>query len=88
MIRLTESDLADLARYPASLQQAALALWGDGLTPRAAFAAPIPLTAADIKTNIQISGTLSNVADFSRSPSRSQRPFTAFDALFPCDEAA
>lgn len=31
MIRLTRSDLADLARYPLSLQQSALALWGEAL---------------------------------------------------------
>ncbi|BAK65732.1 hypothetical protein SLG_10570 [Sphingobium sp. SYK-6] len=29
MIRLTRSDLAGLARYPLSLQQSAIALWGD-----------------------------------------------------------
>ncbi len=29
MIKLTRSDLADLARYSLSLQQSALALWGD-----------------------------------------------------------
>lgn len=28
---LTQSDLSDLARYPASLRSAARALWGDGL---------------------------------------------------------
>ena len=27
---LTQSDLSDLARYPASLRSAARALWGDG----------------------------------------------------------
>lgn len=35
MIALTKSDLADLGRYPASLQQAARALWGQGLPRRA-----------------------------------------------------
>jgi hypothetical protein len=88
MIRLTESDLADLARYPASLQQAALALWGDGLSRRVASVAPPPLTAADTKTNIQTSGTLSNVAQFSRFAAASQPAFNAFDTLFPCNEAA
>lgn len=42
-MNLTKSDLADLARYPASLQQTALALWGReridrvGIPNRAAF---------------------------------------------------
>lgn len=31
MPNLTQSDLADLARYPASLRSAARALWGNGL---------------------------------------------------------
>jgi len=31
MIRLTRSDLADLVRYPPSLQQSALAIWGGPL---------------------------------------------------------
>lgn len=34
MIALSESELPDLARYPASLQQAALALWSSGLVAR------------------------------------------------------
>jgi hypothetical protein len=34
MITLTKSDLADLDRYPASLQQAALALWGRDVAGR------------------------------------------------------
>lgn len=36
---LTQSDLSDLARYPASLRSAARALWGEQLaTPRSGAA--------------------------------------------------
>lgn len=36
---LTQSDLSDLARYPASLRSAARALWGDGLAGKRSGAA-------------------------------------------------
>lgn len=40
MIRLTRSDLADLSHYPLSLQQSALALWGNRLADGDDIAGP------------------------------------------------
>lgn len=41
---LTSSDLADLARYPASLQQSIVALCGVALSDTAREAVPVPAT--------------------------------------------
>lgn len=40
MPSLTQSDLSDLARYPASLRSAARALWGAGLANARSDPAP------------------------------------------------
>ena len=47
MLLLTQSDLSDLARYPASLRSAARALWGAELA--AARSGPAPRAIHHIK---------------------------------------